>query len=240
MWGGTAVATSDGLPTAPITTVNTLKNQPKLRVARVLLAIILLLILAGVLLVIQKYHARFHSYTLVQDSLKPPLVKSVSFTKPSTFAPPPGLKVSPFQVVLINTDAKSQSAGGIVVIAQPVINKSNPDLIMFDEALNKGNVTVYKPEVTSLQQYVSSRLPKYHLSFYGVSKFTSAYIKSDAISLKFNGTPQAKNAPKVIGQAVLALTQKADYSLVAYSTDKDWQANQSQWQIIINSLKIEQ
>jgi len=226
----------DSVPIAQNQTTN--RPKSKIRLTPLLLAALVLVAVGG------GYYFVRQKIADKPDPLAPYSLKfrpgsGFSFDKPTTFKPIAG-RLTPFQVIFTNKDKKSDLLGGLMAVSQPVLDKSNPDLDKFNQAIATGNYSTQSGVINSFHGYVSSRLADYKLTFGAPNKFTNANIKSNAIKIDFSGTPKAKGKPVIKGSAVLALSEKTDYSFAVYAIDHKWKVNQSEYQQIINSLKIDQ
>jgi hypothetical protein len=230
--------TRDSAPQGQNQTINSPKSRQS-HSAKWLFGVLIILLIGAAGYWTLGHRSANKPYVLAPYSLRYQAGSGIGFDKPTGFNAPVGLRLPANQAIFVKTDKKSNPISGLMAATQPVRGLPNPDLNMFDSSAASGDFSAYQDIVKSLRQYVSSRITAYTLTFAKPSKFTSANIKSGALSMDYSGAPKAPGRPSIKGKVILVLSPKVDYSFAAYSTDSDWQANQTQWQQIINSLKID-
>lgn len=169
-----------------------------------------------------------------------------SFNKPAEFKLPADVQFSPGQTLLTQTASDNQSVllGGVgaATVTSPPPTASY--IQSFSQALSASTFMAPSTLTTGLNQYVSDRFLGYKVSFNTPQKLVTTNIKNDAMSMDFTATPTSKSQTAgfqvLQGRAVIALSSHAYYYFMVFSTDYNWQTNQSTWQQVINSLKIDQ
>ncbi len=106
---------------------------------------------------------------------------------------------------------------------------------------NVGHEAVTKP----IKDFVTQRLnTNLSTTFSDAKAFTATNIKADAWHLTFTATAKdSKNkatVPDISGEVILAIGKTTFYYIALDSLSNNWQSNQSVWQDVINSLKLDQ
>jgi|GEM_PF-5687332 len=103
---------------------------------------------------------------------------------------------------------------------------------------------LYDATVAPVKQTVSSRLgPTYSVKYDNAEEFQSPGTGKYAWSIGFTATKVKDNVAspeKMQGRMILALSNTGAYYLMMASEQASWQANQTTWQAVANSLKIDQ
>ena len=114
-----------------------------------------------------------------------------------------------------------------------------------NNALTVSTSPGYQEYRTSLSQFASRVInTRYKLTLGATHAITTPNIKSAAWATDFTGvdnSPISKYTPtKVQGEEILAVGKNAYYYLVIGSVGNNWNNNQSVWQQVVNSIKIDQ
>lgn len=99
-------------------------------------------------------------------------------------------------------------------------------------------------DLDSLKQFASMRLINLEANFGAEKQLHTVNIKNQAIQVDF--TTKSKPGPGNVvfptkkGTAILIKGKNANYYFLVDALDDNWQLNQSVWQKIINSIKVDQ
>jgi hypothetical protein len=130
------------------------------------------------------------------------------------------------QIVLLSyIDA---TAGNGSALGSALLNSSDPG---HQAALNR------------LSSFIDLRLPDYNAATIGPPKtITTPNVKSNAWSVDFSATPSTTTTqlPDLDGQAILVVGHNSTYYFLVDAADYNWQSNQTTWQQVIDSLKVDQ
>jgi flagellar basal body-associated protein FliL len=171
----------------------------------------------------------------------------MAFKKPQEVGKGLPLTVKIPQVTL--NQMYKQSQVDIADITAMVLNTGATQAInTYKQALNSQNLSdtqssTYKSFVHPAAKLVNDALdPAYGLVMGAATHFTNNTIKSDAWQVDFSAvTPNSSNnTPKMQGKMVVVLGKNAIYYFTADAVDYNWQANQSIWQQVLSSLKVDQ
>ncbi len=153
------------------------------------------------------------------------------------------------------SQAMAKNDGSVVIIAHlaiaSVYSGTPPSagyLQKFSKTLTDTTSPAYNGTIQPIKDFVNRRLPTahYNVSFDKTAAFTSDNIKTDAWQLDFTAKTKnpanERNFPPLKGKEILAVGKSTFYYFMVDAIDYNWQSksNQSIWQQVINSLKIDQ
>lgn len=146
-------------------------------------------------------------------------------------------------------ETTSNAAGQEVPLAElaidtfaQIVPESPSDLAYFAKTMNSSSTN--QAAVAPLNVYVSHNMPTgYTVKMGAVKAFTNSSIKTNAWIIDATATatdPSNKNLGDQQGQVIYAVTSKGTYYFMVMATGYNWTNNQSAWQNVFASLKVDQ
>ena len=168
------------------------------------------------------------------------------FNKPAEFGNTKSSKLTAnFEETTSNSQGQTVPLAEMAAIATPLhAPYSATSLASLNKAIlasSSTNQTLLLP----VQNFVSRNLDKgYTVKFGTIKQFSSSNIKANAWVVGETATPtNAKDQdalPNQQGQVVYAIGQTGYYYLMIMALNDRWTANQSSWQTVFGSLKVDQ
>lgn len=138
---------------------------------------------------------------------------------------------NPQQVVGDMAVSVAHVTGKLPTVLPPIVSKA-----LASPSTSEAYQSETKPLITFTTQQLPKSLSNINLS--GVKNFRSANIKDSAWQFDLNGT-SATNG-KWQGKFIYAWGKNGVYYVLIAATAPNWQANQSTWQQMVDSIKIDQ
>ena len=239
-------------PDPKVSTPAAKKHHYGRNMALILIAIVLLAVAAGYYYVENKYGGvKITSGTYMYSPLDavqlPGDTKGhgAAFSKPVELTTP--VKNSKANIDLAFSIPKDRTAKQQLSFISFVVGTTGPHTDNFytkyAKILANTKDQDYKDASTPLTASTKSRLgDEYSVSFGNVQQFTSANIKQHAWKIDFTATKVKGNSDKpqkIKGSTVMAMGKDATYYLIISAEEKNWKVNQSTWDQVFNSLKID-
>lgn len=170
--------------------------------------------------------------------------RGMTFKKPAVFKEASATGNSSLQASLAHrkTDSKTGLSHTISVlnatIGTPSGNGPEEAIKLFSAEGQAGDE--YKVLKKSFEQYIKFRVNSKFIGTLGAPKaFTNSTIKSNAWQYDFSA-PADAGEHSVNGTFVFAVGKSNFYYFSLASLDYNWQANQSSWQQVLDSIKVDQ
>lgn len=194
---------------------------------------------------IYKYsYAKLSSYTLTGSAAG----RGITFSKPVEFGGPTDTKLKGASITLSQSSNKNNQpiTTGKLGAASVAANTSTG---AYAKSLN-GIITnpqssSYQNVLSPIKQFVAAGVGfNYEATFDTPVVLTTSNLSANSWSIDFTAKPINPDAnpylPNLQGKAVFAIGKKTYYYFFIAAVDYNWQANQSVFAQVINSLKIDQ
>lgn len=217
------------------------KNKAKrlVRVIKIAAPLVVLIVVAiGVVYFLQaqaKYPAkhtydRLDSYSLADEGT------GMSFNKPvelkKQFAADGQVKLSH----MVQDQPASYVAAANSPIAKPLTDAELQDLA---NSLSNASGAYYLPSTNALRTFAIERVPLgAKINFGEAKQFTGQSIKANAWQFDLQIT--TKENKKLTGKAVFVARHQSYYYFMVLAPDYNWEANQTVWDQVLISLKVDQ
>lgn len=183
------------------------------------------------------HYQKLENYKLANGS------NSISFDKPEQFKVYGTPKAGDNQVMLIQMSS-NYTVPDVGRIAAAVVKfKVNASFLSkFGAGLTGKDKVQYSQTTKNLLDFVNARLPfSYSASgFSGFQAFSNPAITGNAWHSGFSATSNKTGLPKISGEFITTFGKQGEYYFMAENVQADWSTNQSIWQAVTNSLKIDQ
>ena len=138
-------------------------------------------------------------------------------------------------------DSTLTIGGAYANAAAYLAGQGPPDTYLqaFNDKLKAADKQFIGGQTTLATSTVSTHFTKQKLAIQSLKAFTNGNIKSGAwvVSFKVSDT---KSNPIYQGQLVYVISKAATYNFLVYTSDYNWNTNQSVWTQVFNSLKVDQ
>ena len=182
--------------------------------------------------------------------------KPVDFILQSQPAPPSNAKIlqQPVQARFIQqkkVDGKLVTIGQLALNSTPSGGGTEPvNLVFLNQVIADQASSGYSAAVSPMQNYVNTllnpnfRQPLYKTTFEKAHPLKTANITTNAWSIDFKSTPadqaNQQGLQQLQGTVVEVFGKNGTYYMALDAPSSNWQSNQSVWQTVINSLKVDQ
>ncbi|MBX4201671.1 hypothetical protein KW803_02125, partial [Candidatus Saccharibacteria bacterium] len=158
-------------------------------------------------------------------------------------------KLLPDSAILVNeeTDFKTGDKATVSTLQVAIIAKqTSGESSNFAEGIAYLGDTAIKSASSGGTKKLSFNNPdgtKTNYLFSDSTKFTNSNINSDSITADFNLTKTGKDGAEQnprIGKLIKISTTKADYYVIAWSTNDSWKSQKQKWEHMFSSIKVDQ
>lgn len=195
----------------------------------------------------QQYH---YSYSKLDDFKLPSALENsaISFQKPVEFVRSSQVvRVGGSDLLLLHASAKTAAKGSMAYISASTIQSALAASQAYTVELNKQMTThkgtVYDSFLKSFQQTVQAAVPaNYSAVLSQPTPLSTPNLKANAwvYDLKATNKDAKVNVFGLKGKFVFAAGQRTFYYFTLASIDYNWQPNQTVWQQVLDSIKIDQ
>lgn len=194
---------------------------------------------------IYKYsYAKLSSYALTGSAAG----RGIAFSKPVEFGGSTDIKSKGTSITLTQADTKNNQPivtgrlGAASVAANGVTSAYTKSLATI---ITNPQNSSYKNILSPIKQFVAAGVgSNYETTFDTPVVLTTSNLAANSWSIDFTAKPISPDAnpylPDFQGKAVFAIGKKTYYYYFIAAVDYNWQANQSVFAQVINSLKIDQ
>ena len=195
-----------------------------------------------ILPVVKESYSKTTNYTVTSA----PAGTGLTFIKPIEFGNTnTSISSAAFQETTTNRKNKTVPLAEMAAVTTPLGTPFYP------ASLKAVNSTILGPQsaahtfLAPIQQYVARNLdPGYTVALGSAKAYKTTNVKSDAWEIDLSASPTKASSADVLpvqqGALVYAISSKAFYYFFVMSDSYNWTGNQSAWNNVLNSLKVDQ
>jgi hypothetical protein len=195
-----------------------------------------------VLPVVKQTYSKTTNYTVTTT----PTGTGFTFNKPIEFGTTTtSTNLAAFQETTSDKNNKTVPLAEMAAVTTPLSTPFYPASLKSVNSTILGPATAAHKFLAPIQQYVARNLDSGYTVAQGATRaYKTPNVKSNAWEIDLSASPaKAANAdvlPAQQGELVYIISPKAFYYFFAMSADYNWTANQSAWNNVLTSLRVDQ